>query len=370
MLRVGIGRAKLRRRNGDVDENGNKIRPKEVPEHLQYLIDSNKIQLLKRHFDIFDEDKSGLINHSELADFMRSIGHNPVEARLKELIAQFDTDNNGDLSFGEFVQLWYSYLAEAEAEKLMIKKAFEFFDADESNSIDRAEFTEAMTTLGDPLTKEECMTFFNLVDKDQDGEIDFTEFLEFVCDEGPVYSRKSKGRGSDPPPAVETEAGPSKAAGSTVEPSPTGKVPLNKSNSVTSRFGVPVTPLNGTAPATDTRMHPCNAREHDDKMIEVLEAGPRPNGTGPAARGDTEEQPRQQDSGATLPGYMVDTSTHFAAADFGNLTIGDKSSDRCILKDYGAEDRGESILNPKHKFSNTHDSAEDSMLIRSTIDGT
>lgn len=130
---------------------------------VQYVIDRGKIQVLKKHFEMFDEDQSGLISTAELADFMRSIGHNPVESRLLELVAEFDTDNNGDLSFGEFVQLWYSYLLDAEAEKIMIRKAFEFFDSDGSRSIDRMEFIEAMTTLGDPLTKEECNTFFSLV---------------------------------------------------------------------------------------------------------------------------------------------------------------------------------------------------------------
>lgn len=192
MIRGRGGRVGWRRRTElEFDGDGKPKRSSEVPEHLTYLIDREKIDVLKRHFDMFDDDQSGLINHDELADFMRSIGHNPVESRLQELIEQFDKDKNGDLSFGEFVQLWYSYLSEAELEKLMIQKAFEFFDSDGSNSIDREEFLEAMTTLGDPLSTKECQEFFSLVDHDSNGVIDFVEFVQFVCNQGPVYNAEA-----------------------------------------------------------------------------------------------------------------------------------------------------------------------------------
>merc|ERR1711963_1290291 len=49
-----------------------------------------------------------------------------------------------------------------------------------------------MTTLGDPLTLAECDQFFELVDKDNSGGIDFEEFVEFVCEEGPVYGKDSR----------------------------------------------------------------------------------------------------------------------------------------------------------------------------------
>mmetsp|Transcript_10061 Transcript_10061/g.25736 ORF Transcript_10061/g.25736 Transcript_10061/m.25736 type:complete len:394 (+) Transcript_10061:227-1408(+) len=184
MLRGRGARLGRRKKAGQLNPDGTPVRSAEVPEHLRYVIDAAKIEVLREQFETFDSDGSGLISHDELMDFLRCLGHNPVERQLKELVAEFDKDGNGDLSFGEFVALWHGYLVEADMERNLIQKAFEFFDADGDEGIDTAEFQEAMTTLGDPLTQAECDAFFALMDIDANGVIDFTEFSKFVVSEG------------------------------------------------------------------------------------------------------------------------------------------------------------------------------------------
>ena len=47
---------------------------------------------LREAFTLFDKDGGGSISSSELAAVMRSLGQNPTEDELKEMIADVDED--------------------------------------------------------------------------------------------------------------------------------------------------------------------------------------------------------------------------------------------------------------------------------------
>ena len=47
---------------------------------------------LREAFSLFDKDGGGSISSSELAAVMRSLGQNPTEDELKEMIADVDED--------------------------------------------------------------------------------------------------------------------------------------------------------------------------------------------------------------------------------------------------------------------------------------
>lgn len=87
-----------------------------------------KLAALQSRFDQFDVDHSGFIDSTELTDLLRALGFNPPQHRVECIIDEYDTDHNGNLSFGEFVEVWAMYCMEAETECKMIRKAFSFFD--------------------------------------------------------------------------------------------------------------------------------------------------------------------------------------------------------------------------------------------------
>lgn len=47
---------------------------------------------IKEAFQVFDKDGSGFINSRELGMVMRSLGQNPTEAELMEMINEVDVD--------------------------------------------------------------------------------------------------------------------------------------------------------------------------------------------------------------------------------------------------------------------------------------
>jgi len=63
---------------------------------------------------------------------------------------------------------------------LMLRKAFKFFDNDKSGGIDPDEFHAAMSNFGLQFTAEQILCLFNTFDKNRDGEISYTEFVEEV----------------------------------------------------------------------------------------------------------------------------------------------------------------------------------------------
>jgi len=60
---------------------------------------------MKKAFSIYDKDGDGTVTTKELGTVMRSLGQNPTEAELKEIIDEFDADGNGYIDFEEFLSL-------------------------------------------------------------------------------------------------------------------------------------------------------------------------------------------------------------------------------------------------------------------------
>nr|XP_010939940.1 calmodulin isoform X1 [Elaeis guineensis] len=70
----------------------------------QHLTDE-QIAKFKEVFSLFDKDGDGLITAKELDTVMRSLGQNPTEAELVDMINEVDADQNGAIDFHEFLNL-------------------------------------------------------------------------------------------------------------------------------------------------------------------------------------------------------------------------------------------------------------------------
>ena len=86
-----------------------------------------------------------------------------------------------------------------EADKLF-KNSFQFFDKDGNGEISLVEFREVLTQLGDPMDDDEVSLFFKLVDRNNDGKLQYDEFLEMVL-EGTSQGTPGKKKGRKPRPS-------------------------------------------------------------------------------------------------------------------------------------------------------------------------
>ena len=173
---------------------------------------------LKRAFNMFDDDESGVVNASELQKGIVKLGVlNPQE--VQELFKLADTDANGGLNYAEFSSMlqdpysrmddlkneWKaggistgggevrvmpeygaSPLADEVREKIYqkcgkLKNVWRMFDEDKSGEVDIAEMSAGLVKLGMGAPKE-IDSLFKLVDVDVDGKVSYKEFAAALKD--------------------------------------------------------------------------------------------------------------------------------------------------------------------------------------------
>src|ERR1700760_2774375 len=78
---------------------------------------------------------------------MRSLGQNPTEAELQDMINEVDADGNGTIDFPEFLTMMARKMKDTDSEE-EIKEAFKVFDKDGNGFISAAELRHVMTNLG------------------------------------------------------------------------------------------------------------------------------------------------------------------------------------------------------------------------------
>lgn len=64
---------------------------------IVYTYSSTSLTAIKQAFSLFDKNGDGKITTKELGTVMESLGENPTEAELKEMISEVDTDGNDPL---------------------------------------------------------------------------------------------------------------------------------------------------------------------------------------------------------------------------------------------------------------------------------
>ncbi|XP_038990297.1 calmodulin-like isoform X2 [Phoenix dactylifera] len=108
-----------------------------------------QIAEFKALFGLFDKDGDGCITTKELSIVMRSLGQNPTEAELQDMINEVDADQNGAIDFPEFLNLM--------ACKMKLRNV--------------------LTNLGEKLTDEEANEMIREADIDGDGQVNYEEFV-------------------------------------------------------------------------------------------------------------------------------------------------------------------------------------------------
>ena len=130
-------------------------------------------------FDLFDKDSSGTITTKELGTVMRNLGQNPSEEELKQLIREVDLNGDGTIDFKEFLCLMVKKMDDTDID-LELQDAFKFLDMDKDGYITSLELRNGMNNLGDEYTPEEAEEMIKEGDLDNDGKINYDEFMKII----------------------------------------------------------------------------------------------------------------------------------------------------------------------------------------------
>ncbi|XP_066930759.1 uncharacterized protein [Clytia hemisphaerica] len=144
-----------------------------------HIMNEEQIGEYREAFELFDKNNDGNISIKELEKVMNSLGQNPSEAELQDMINEVDSDGNGTIDFPEFLSMMARKIRDTDTEE-EIKEAFRVFDRDGNGYISALELRHVMTNLGEKLTEDEVDEMIAEADQDGDGQVNYEEFTRLM----------------------------------------------------------------------------------------------------------------------------------------------------------------------------------------------
>ncbi|XP_046373212.1 neo-calmodulin-like isoform X2 [Haliotis rufescens] len=139
-------------------------------------------QEIKDAFHLFDKNDDKVISKDELGSVLRALGQNPTQKNIDFYMEQADTDASGSLSYDEFVRLVEKDIISQQEVEVQLKQAFQVFDKDKNELLDKTELFHVLTSMGEVLSVEDAEQILRLVDRNGDGKLNVTEFTNFLCE--------------------------------------------------------------------------------------------------------------------------------------------------------------------------------------------
>ena len=107
------------------------------------VLSAQQISELKEAFQLFDRDGDGTISTDELGIVLRSIGQNPTDKQIEEMIAEVDSNGNGYCEYDEFLYLMSKKINEGQMDEEMME-AFKTFDTTSKGYISLTDLTRVL----------------------------------------------------------------------------------------------------------------------------------------------------------------------------------------------------------------------------------
>lgn len=136
----------------------------------------------KRAFNIFDKDQDGLISTKELKTIMFSLGYNPTNEEINELIRKYDKDESGSIDVDEFMDLMNNKLKEKEQQEQLIED-FQIFDRDCDGVLSIDDLAFMYKSIGETLDESEIELLKKKGHLDVDNCMSFQEFRRIMTEE-------------------------------------------------------------------------------------------------------------------------------------------------------------------------------------------
>lgn len=156
------------------------VRVQSIVEDILFEMGEERLVQYKKAFAKFDKDSTGIISSKQLRQLLRTLGHNPSDIELRELVNQVDIDENGKIDFNEFI-IMIGYFDKANNEEEDLCDIFRVFDRDERGCIDVTELHQIWDEfLRHAVSVDEFEEMISVIDDDGNGEINRFELLEIL----------------------------------------------------------------------------------------------------------------------------------------------------------------------------------------------
>lgn len=150
--------------------------------HKDVAFSPNEVALLKKYFKMRDTNDSNSLSTDELMQVVEDLGRMPEPQTVQHtdfmtMRSLVDSDNDGCLSFDEFLAFLQAYYHET------YRKLFAIYDKDGNQSIGWHELGSLLLSLrqnGFDIPEGRINELINHVDTDDDGHLDFQEFCHLM----------------------------------------------------------------------------------------------------------------------------------------------------------------------------------------------
>ncbi len=163
-------------------QNEEEIEENQIRKRLEKEVEDReekRLTEIKEAFEIFDKNNDGFITLKELSTVMRSSGHNYTMLELQEMIKIYDKDDSGTIDYREFVDLMIKKNKQYDDELEMIE-TFKAFDRNCNGHLSVKELKDVFAFIGGDLSDREIEELIYQADIDEDGDIDFQEFVHLM----------------------------------------------------------------------------------------------------------------------------------------------------------------------------------------------
>lgn len=148
-----------------------------VKDSSELRMTEQQIAEMREAFQLFDRDGDGHVTPKELRIVLQTLGQDPSDQEILEMIDDVDKDGNKEIEFEEFCMLMCKQMTERDDQETLTE-AFKMLDADGSGEINRVELKEILRSfskMGEDIADEEIDNLISEADVDGDGQISYDE---------------------------------------------------------------------------------------------------------------------------------------------------------------------------------------------------
>ncbi|KAL5700429.1 putative calcium-binding protein cml13 [Ranunculus cassubicifolius] len=138
-------------------------------------LSDDQVSSMKEAFTLFDTDGDGKIAASELGILMRSLGGNPTQAQLKEIISAEKL--TAPFDFPRFLDLMRKHM-KLEPFDRQLRDVFKVLDKESTGFVSVADLRHILTSIGEKLVAAEFDEWIREVDVGSDGRIRYEDFIQ------------------------------------------------------------------------------------------------------------------------------------------------------------------------------------------------
>merc|ERR1711983_219938 len=132
-----------------------------------------------KEFDLYSKGLES-IPCKEIGYILRTLGQNPTEDEILNIVCEAGCDWEGSLSREDFSNVSHGMIQKQINRVDDVKAAFRAFDHNGDGSISEDELKDAMVRFGQTFSQDEAEEMFREADLNRDGKIDWEEFLEMM----------------------------------------------------------------------------------------------------------------------------------------------------------------------------------------------